>query len=203
MTRPDPAPPIILASASPTRLDLLRRAGITVEAIGSGLDEAPLKQRLRASDTPADGAALALAAAKAIAVAARHSGRLVIGADQILELDGAWLDKPGNPSAAARQIAQLAGRRHRLVSAVTAVRDGRELWHAVDQARLTMRPLDARTIDAYLAEAGPGILGSVGGYQIEGPGIRLFEAIDGDYFTILGLPLLPLLAFLRGAGLGA
>lgn len=148
-------------------------------------------------------AAEALARAKAEAVSPRHTGALVIGADQILECAGAWFDKPPDATAAARQLGSLCGRTHRLVSAVCVARDGQIIWQVVDAARLTMRPLSEAAIAAYLEKAGPEALESVGAYRLEGLGAQLFSAIEGDFFTILGLPLLPLLAFLRQHGIGA
>ena len=148
-------------------------------------------------------AAEALARAKAEAVSPRHSGALVIGADQILECAGTWFDKPPDAKAAARQLESLCGRTHRLVSAVCVVRDGGRLWHMVEAARLTMRPLSEAAIAAYLEKAGPEALDSVGAYRLEGLGAQLFSEIEGDYFAILGLPLLPLLAFLRQHGIDA
>ena len=142
-------------------------------------------------------AAATLARAKAEAVSPRHSGPLVIGADQILECAGTWFDKPPDAKTAAQQLASLGGRTHRLVSAACVVCDGQVLWQVVEAARLTMRPLSEAAIAAYLKKAGPDALGSVGAYRLEGLGAQLFSEIEGDFFTILGLPLLPLLTFLR------
>ena len=125
---------------------------------------------------------------------------LVIGADQTLDVDGNRWTKPATVAEAREQLARLSGHAHQLHSAVAVARDGAVAWRHRDSAQLTMRPLSATMIDAYLAEVGDAALASVGAYQIEGPGIRLFDRIDGDYFTILGLPLLPLLAYLRGEG---
>jgi septum formation protein len=138
--------------------------------------------------------------AKALEVAVRHPGRIVLGADQMLECDGEWFDKPSDRPAAAQQIARLSGRSHRLVSAVVAIRDGGPTWRFVESAELTMRRLTPAFIDSYLDKVGDKALSSVGGYQIEGPGIQLLSTIKGDHFTILGLPLLPLLDFLRSEG---
>lgn len=142
--------------------------------------------------------ALALADSKARAVAARRPGALVIGADQILECEGRWFDKPSTVAEAARHLRALRGRTHRLICAVVVVRDGERLWRHVAEARLTMRRFSDRFLDDYLASGGPAVLESVGAYRLEGLGAQLFETIEGDYFTILGLPLLPLLDFLRG-----
>ena len=143
-----------------------------------------------------------MALAKAEAVSPRHSNALVIGADQILECAGTWFDKPPDAEAAARQLGSLCGRTHRLVSAVCVVRDGQRLWQLVEAAHLTMRPLSEAAIAAYLEKAGLQALHSVGAYQLEGLGAQLFSEIEGDFFTILGLPLLPLLVFLREHGIG-
>ncbi|MBM3534402.1 MAG: septum formation protein Maf [Alphaproteobacteria bacterium] len=193
---------VVLASASPIRAELLKRAGIGFEIEAAAIDEAAIRDGLKAEGASAEEAADALAEAKAMRVGRRRPDDLVIGADQILDLDGAWLEKPGTEARARAQLARLGGRSHRLVSAAVAVLGGRRIWGATEAATLAMRPLDAAAIEAHLTQAGPGILASVGSYQIEGVGIRLFERIDGDYFTILGLPLLPLLGFLRTRGHG-
>ena len=128
---------------------------------------------------------------------------LVIGSDQMLECDSAWLDKPPNRPAAEAHLARLAGRSHRLVNAAAVLRDGMELWSTVSAATLTMRPLGHDEIAAYLDAAGPAVLSSVGAYQLEKLGAQLFTKVEGDFFTVLGLPLLPLLAFLREQGVPA
>ncbi len=164
----------------------------------ANLDEAAIKTRLRGEG--AETAAAALALAKAEHLSARHPEALVIGADQILDRDGAWFDKPANETAAAETLARLAGKTHHLVTATCLVRNKSCVWRHVETAELTMRSLTPDHIERYLAEAGPEILETVGAYRLEGIGIRLFERIDGDYFTILGLPLLPLLEALRRQG---
>jgi septum formation protein len=146
----------------------------------------------------AEDVALALADSKARAVSARRPGAIVVGADQILECEGRWFDKPATVEEAARHLRALRGRTHRLVSAVVAVRDGERRWRHAAEARLTMRDFSDRFLEDYLARSGPAILESVGAYRLEGLGAQLFARIEGDYFTILGLPLLPLLDFLRG-----
>ena len=125
---------------------------------------------------------------------------IVIGADQLLEIDGAWLEKPADLAAARAQLLRLRGREHRLVSGVVAFRGGSRIWHQVDVARLWLRPFSEAFLDFYLASAGPGILASVGAYEFEGLGGQLMSRVEGDFFTILGLPLLPLLQFLRDQG---
>ena len=192
---------LILASGSPARRTLLANAGVPFDVVPAGLDEraaeAPL---LEAGASPAD-LALALAMAKAVAVSELHPEALVIGADQTLDLDGERLTKPEDMEAARRQLLRLSGRTHALHSAVAAARGGEIVWDETETARLTMRRLEPAGIGRYLAEIGAPALSSVGAYQLEGRGVRLFEKIDGDYFAILGLPLLPLLAFLRREGL--
>jgi septum formation protein len=192
---------LILASGSPARRTLLANAGVPFDVVPAGLDEraaeAPL---LEAGASPAD-LALALAMAKAVAVSDLHPEALVIGADQTLDLDGERLTKPEDMEVARRQLLRLSGRTHALHSAVAVARGGEIVWDETETARLTMRRLEPAGIGRYLAEIGAPALSSVGAYQLEGRGVRLFEKIDGDYFAILGLPLLPLLAFLRREGL--
>lgn len=188
---------VVLASGSPIRAELLKRAGVAFEVEVAPVDEAEIRDALKADGTTAEEAAEALAEAKAMRVARLRPDDLVIGADQILDVDGHWLEKPGTKDGARSQLGQLSGRSHRLISAVVVALNGARAWAHVDAAHLSMRALDAHAIDSYLAEAGPGILSSVGSYQIESIGIRLFERVEGDHFTILGLPLLPLVNFLR------
>ena len=187
---------IVLASTSATRAKLLRDAGIEFTACAPGIDERAAERGL------ADPAAIAgaLAAAKAVAVSTRLPAALVIGSDQTLELGGVALHKPGSRAAAAAQLARLAGRGHRLHTAVAVARAGRVEWWHLATVTLVMRPLGPAEIERYLDRAGDAALGSVGAYQVEGLGIQLFERIDGDWFAILGLPLLPLLAYLRARG---
>lgn len=192
---------LVLASASQVRQLLLRNAGLAFEVDPAGIDERAAEQPLLRSGAGPDDLALALAMAKASAVSERRGGDLVIGADQVLDLDGERLTKPESMEAARRQLLRLSGRSHQLHSAVACARGGEVLWSHLDSPTLTMRALDPGVIGRHLAEAGTQVLSSVGAYQLEGPGIRLFEAIEGDYFSILGLPLLALLAFLRSEGL--
>ncbi len=190
--------PLLLASASATRRDLLAGAGLPVETAPARIDERALEAEGGAL-TPVD-LARRLARAKAAEVAARHPDRVVIGADQVLECEGRIFHKPADLKAAHAHLAQLQGRTHQLHSAVAILRDGRA-EDFVETARLTMRPLDAGAIDAYLRLAGAAVTTSVGAYQLEGLGIHLFERVEGDHSTILGLPLTPLLARLRAMGL--
>jgi septum formation protein len=191
----------VLASQSTTRMKLLAAAGLDFEAVGAGIDERAVETPLIREGAGPRDVAVHLADAKARAVSQRMPDRLVLGADQTLGLGTELFVKAETRDAAHRQIARLAGRTHELHAAVVAAEAGRILWRHVATARLSMRRLDPAAIDAYLDAAGDRILGSVGCYQLEGLGIRLFEAIDGDYFTILGLPMLPLLAYLRDRGL--
>lgn len=166
----------------------------------ASLDEATIKNRLRTKGANAAAVALELALAKAFHISSRHPEALVIGADQILDMGGTWFDKPANETVAAENLARFAGNPHHLVTAACLVQNETRVWQHVETAELTMRSLTTDEIERYLAEAGPEALESVGAYRLEGAGIRLFERIDGDYFTILGLPLLPLLAALRRQG---
>jgi septum formation protein len=187
--------PLILASQSRARQALLANAGISFEAVPADIDERAVQQDSGLS-APGDIAAL-LAREKALSISARQPGRFVIGADQTLALGGRLFSKPVGRAQAAEQLRALAGRSHELHSAVAVARDGKILFETATIARMTMRALGEAEIDAYLNEAGEAVTSSVGAYQLEGPGVHLFARIEGDHFTILGLPLLPLLAFLR------
>jgi septum formation protein len=191
------APDVVLASASPSRRRLLASAGVPAVWEAAEIDEHSVKAALAGEAADAAQVAESLAELKAQRIARRAPGALVIGADQMLECDGAWFDKPETLDQAAEQLQTLSGRTHRLISSACVVCDGACLWHHGDHARLTMRPLSDGFIDAYLAVVGKRALESVGAYQLEGPGAQLFSRVEGDYFTILGLPLLPLLDFLR------
>jgi septum formation protein len=193
---------LILASRSPSRATVLKGAGLAFTVEVAAVDEAAVKESLLAEGADAGRAAETLAELKAGRISARRPEALVIGADQILDADGRWFDKPRDAVEARAQLLALAGRAHRLVSAVVVVRGGVRLWHCLERARMTMRALDAAAIERYLATVGASAMASPGAYQIEGPGIQLFDAVEGDHFGILGLPLLPLLAFLRARGHG-
>ena len=187
--------PLILASQSRARQTLLANAGIAFEAISAEIDERGL-QKASGLLTPDDIAAL-LAREKAVSVSAGHPDRFVVGADQTLALGTRLFSKPAGRAQAKEQLSALAGHRHELHSAVAVASDGQILFEQVAVARMTMRRLSEAEIGAYLDRAGDAVTSSVGTYQLEGLGVHLFEHIEGDHFTILGLPLLPLLAFLR------
>jgi septum formation protein len=195
-TRPD----IILASASPSRRKLLVAAGVDFRAIAAGVDEDAIKRRHDTHNEDFGELAAQLASHKALSVAGLNPEALVIGADQVLEFDGEAFDKPDSIETARRQLLRLRGETHSLQTAVACVVGKDVLWSHVDAPRLTMRAFSSGQLEAYLAEEGEAVTETVGGYKIEGPGIQLFESIAGDYFSILGLPLLPLLAFLRARG---
>jgi septum formation protein len=187
--------PLILASQSRARQALLSNAGIAFEVVPAEIDERAVQQ---ASGLAAPGEIAALLAReKARSVSTRLPGRFVVGADQTLALGPRLFSKPAGRAQAAEQLRALTGHGHELHSAVAVMRDGQILFEAVMLARMTMRPLGEAEIEAYLAEAGAAVTTSVGAYQLERLGVHLFERIEGDHFTILGLPLLPLLSFLR------
>jgi septum formation protein len=190
--------PLVLASGSSIRRALLEAAGIPVEVRPASLDERAVEAGAPSED-PGAVAAL-LARAKALRVAAEVPGRLVIGADQTLALGRRRFDKPADRAGARAQLQALAGRTHELHAAVAVARGPDVLFAHVGVARLTMRPLTDAFLDRYLDAAGAAVTASVGAYQVEGRGIQLFERIDGDHFTVMGLPLLPLLAYLRAEG---
>jgi septum formation protein len=187
--------PLVLASKSDVRGKMLASVGLRFEIRPAQIDERAVEAKSGTTDAAA--AARLLARAKAYAVARTLPGRLVLGADQTLARGAKRFSKPTNRAAAAEQLRALRGRTHELHSALALVRDGEVLFDCVDSARLTMRDISDRFLDDYLDMAGAAALASVGAYQLEGIGIHLFERVDGDYFTILGLPLLPLLNYLR------
>jgi septum formation protein len=191
--------PLILASQSWVRQMLLANAGLPFETVPAVLDERAVQQS--SGLTRGNDIAARLACEKAREVSLRSPDRYVIGADQTLECDGRLFNKPAGRAGAAEHLRALSGRTHTLHAGVAIVRDGKPLFENVSAARMTMRELSENAIEAYLNAAGEAANASVGAYQIENLGVHLFDRIDGDHFTILGLPLLPLLAFLRGQGL--
>ncbi|MEI9422601.1 Maf-like protein [Mesorhizobium sp. Cs1299R1N1] len=191
---------IILASGSPFRKAMLVDAGVDIEAVPATLDERALEAPLQDSGASPVDVALVLAEAKATEVSERRPGALVLGCDQTLSLGDEVFHKPADMEGARRHLLALSGRTHQLNSAAVLVRDGKVLWRHVGIASMTMRKLDPAFIGRHLARVGAKALSSVGAYQIEGEGVQLFEKIEGDHFTIVGLPLLPLLAELRTLG---
>jgi len=192
------AHPLVLASRSPIRRVLLEAAGIPVEQIAPDLDERAIEAR--AGPLSAVDAALLLAREKARAVEAPVQGQFVLGVDQTLALGRARFTKPADMETAREQLRALSGRTHEICSAIGVAKDGRVIFTHCEVARMTMRSLSERFLDAYLETAGSAVTGSVGGYQLETLGIHLFERIEGDHFTILGLPLIQLLSFFRREG---
>jgi len=190
---------LLLASASPFRRKMLEAAGVAFRVVPADVDESVLKRRLAGTVGP-ERLAEALAAAKAEAVSAQFAADLVIGADQVLALGEELFGKPPDVAAARAQLERLRGRTHRLLSAVALAQGGRVVWSRVDSATLAMRDFSAAFLDGYLARCGERLLRTAGAYEIEGVGIQLFDNVDGDHFTIIGLPLLPLLAELRARG---
>lgn len=193
-------PPLILASQSPFRRMLMENAGLAFSAEAAAIDERAVEAALSERNPTPQEVAETLAVEKARDVAGRNPGALVIGSDQTLSLEGRVFHKPADMAEAKSHLLSMSGRAHELNCGVALVRDGETLWNHVSIARLTMRPLSEDFVDHHLARVGTRVLASVGAYQLEGEGVQLFERIDGDYFTILGLPLLPLLAKLRNLG---
>ena len=194
------APEVILASASASRAAVLRTAGVPHRVIAANIDEAEIKRSLAADGAPAAEVAETLARAKALQVSQRHRDALVIGADQVLACNGQLFDKPADLDHARAHLMALRGRCHSLATAISVARDGGEIWHHFDEPVLEMRRFGEPFIDWYIGAVGAEACQSVGAYKLEGLGAQLFSRVDGDFFTILGLPLLPLLDFLRSHG---
>jgi septum formation protein len=192
--------PLVLASASPFRRRMLEAAGLSFEVAPADVDEAAIKRDLLRSGSMPSAIAEALAVAKAEAVSARLPEALVVGADQVLALGQELFSKPASTSDAREQLLRLRGKSHHLLTAAALALGGKAVWKHVGFAILVMRPFSDAFLADYLAKAGDRVRHTVGAYEIEGPGIQLFERIDGDTFTIIGLPLLPLLAELRARG---
>ncbi len=195
--------PVILASTSTARRSLLAAAGLSHTALSPGVDETAAKIALLADGASPAQVAEALARQKAIAISRLHPEAFVIGADQTLDLDGQLFDKAETASAARARLALLRGRTHLLHSAVAVAMGGQTVWAQSPSARLTMRDFSDAFLDEWLSRQGDSVLGSVGCYRLEDEGIQLFSAVEGDYFTILGLPLVGLLAFFREQGVMA
>jgi septum formation protein len=192
--------PLVLASSSPMRARLLAAAGLAPIVDAAAMHEGEIKAAFRREKRDAGACAAALAEAKAKLVSLRHPAALVIGADQILDCRGEWIDKPRDIEEARAQLRFLRGKRHELATAAAVISDGTVLWHRVERPSLVMRIFSDGFLEDYLAATGDDICALVGAYALEGLGAQLFDRIDGDYFAILGLPLLALLAYLRERG---
>lgn len=188
---------LVLASKSPARAQLLSNAGLTFQTQTADIDEREIESMALADGGDCRDVALTLCAAKANDVACTRPFDVIIAADQTLEFRGKGLHKPADRAAARAQLMALRGRTHTLHAAVAVARGGHLVWSHADTAHLTMREFEEAELDLVLAREGDAVTSSVGGYRLEGPSVRLFESIEGDYFSILGLPLLPLLSALR------
>ena len=190
---------LVLASESASRMAMLRAAGVPFEALPARIDEEAITEAMRGA--PVRDVADRLAELKAMKLSLSLPGAHVLGADSMLEVErGQWLEKPASPEGLRAQLLTLRGRRHRILSAAVICRDGRPLWRHVEVATLTVRPFSDAWLEEYVAACGAEVLSSVGGYHVEGRGAQLFEKIEGDQFTVRGLPLLAVLAWLREAG---
>lgn len=197
MTMQATSPRLILASASAARQALLRQAGLVFDVEAAAIDEAGVKQAAQAEGAGATDTALLLAELKAQRVSRRHPEAMVIGCDQLLVCGERWFDKPPDLQTAREHLRVLRGHTHTLATAVVCQRAGQPLWHDVSRQHLTMRLFDDAFLDDYIATEAAALTHTVGAYRFEGPGIQLFDRIEGDHAAILGLPLLPLLGFLR------
>lgn len=193
-------PPLVLATASETRIAMLTAAGLAFDSQPARVDEETIRRALEAESARPRDIADALAETKALKISGKRPDALVIGSDQVLELDGQIFAKPESQEQAREQLMALRGKTHRLLSAVVVCRAGEPLWRHIGEARLTMRDFSEPWLDQYIPRNWDKIRHSVGGYRLEEEGIRLFSSIQGDHFTILGLPLLPLLNWLSLRG---
>lgn len=191
---------LVLASSSPTRARLLEQTGLSFEIVPPGVDETVIKEVLKSEETEPQDIAELLAETKAVEVSKQHGSALVIGADQVLAAEGETYDKPTNKEEAYATLFKLRGRTHQLISALALVKEGEVLWRYTETAELTMRNFSPEFLGNYIAHCGDDILTSPGAYRLEAFGIHLFETIKGDYFSILGFPILALLNFLREEG---
>ena len=191
---------LVLASGSAARRQMLEAAGLAFEVEVPRVDEEAAKASLRAEGLKPRDQADALAELKALSVSRRHAG-FVIGADQMLAVEGETLDKPKDQAEARAHLLRLRGRTHELITAAVVAREGAVIWRHIETPKLKVRAFSDAFLDDYLSRAGEQVMRSVGAYQLEGLGAQLFERVEGDYFSVLGLPLLPLLAFLREHGI--
>jgi septum formation protein len=191
---------LILASASRSRQAMLKAAGVDFVVQAASIDERALATDLLSQGKDAGAIALALAEQKAIAISRQNPGDMVLGGDSVLALGGELINKSPDLASLRAELRRLSSKTHFLISAAALARDGRVIWHHMASARMTMRVLSDAFLDDYLAREGEAVLGSVGGYHFEGLGAQLFESAEGDYFSILGLPLLPVLKELRAQG---
>ncbi len=191
---------IVLSSVSASRRKLMTQCGVPYKTAKPGFAEGPVKAAMKTAGASAADVAVALAEGKANSIAEILPGHFVIGADQMLECEGKWFDKPADRAAARVHLQTLRGKTHHLITAAVVAHEGKIVWRHTETAKMTMRDFSDAFLDQYLDRAGEGITRSVGAYELEGAGAMLFDKVDGDFFAILGLPLIPLLTGLRAAG---
>ena len=193
--------PLILASGSETRALLLKNAGVEIETVAPNIDEASIKLSMLAENAPPDQIAGTLAEMKAKKIGNKHPTRLVIGSDQVLVCEGKLFDKPNDIDEARHQLTMFRAKKHQLVTLVVAIEHTRPVWRHMSRANLQMRDFSDTFLNSYIDQNSEGLTDTVGGYKLEQGGAQLFTRVDGDYFSILGLPLLELLGFLRTRGI--